>query len=164
MKSSRLLATALLAASYFQAPAHAEPVTAAALTSITRTPPEQDPAHMVTQPLYPPGSVERREEGSIILKFVVSANGSVKPGTIQVEESTGFPELDASAVQEARSWRFLPGMENGYPVESEHQFRVVFELSKRFGVQFGLHGEGHPPWSPDDQQPLSPLSDFEPLN
>jgi TonB family protein len=99
--------------------------------------PRQDPANPVTQPMYPSISVMNREEGAVILKFVVRQDGTVDAPSIAVSESSGFPALDEAAITEAASWRFIPAMKAGKPVAAAHQFRVVFELKRPALAGFG---------------------------
>ncbi|MGE0668770.1 MAG: energy transducer TonB [Sphingomonadales bacterium] len=95
----------------------------------SRTDPRQDPARPVTQPDYPSDAFQKGEEGAVVLKFVVRADGSVDPATVKVDQSSGSASLDKAAVAEAGSkWRFIPAMEAGKPVASTHMFRVVFEI------------------------------------
>ena len=94
------------------------------------TEPRQNPDFPVTQPPYPAQSVYAREEGAVIMSFVVRADGTVDAGTIRVFESSGFGALDAAAMAEAATWRFLPATRNGKAVASPHKFRVVFELRR----------------------------------
>ncbi len=95
------------------------------------TEPRQDPRRPITQPEYPATSVRLGEEGAVILKFMVMANGRVDGDTISVVESSGSERLDKAAIAEARkAWRFIPGTQDGKPAATWHQFRVVFELKK----------------------------------
>ncbi|MGE0667011.1 MAG: TonB family protein [Sphingomonadales bacterium] len=94
------------------------------------TEPRQDPAYPVSQPPYPPRSVWAREEGAVILDFVVRKDGSVDAASIGISQSSGFPALDLAAIDEAARWRFVPATKGGKPVAASHQFRVVFELMR----------------------------------
>jgi len=107
---------------------HAGPSSKLPESSLSRTPPRQNPNYPVTQPEYPASAASTGQEGTIILGFYVKADGTVDPDSIVVQESTGVATLDQKAMQEATRWRFLPATENGKPVGSDHQFRVVFEL------------------------------------
>jgi protein TonB len=64
------------------------------------------------------------------MSFIVRADGTVDAGTIRVVESSGYGALDAAAMAEAATWRFLPGTKKGKAVASPHKFRVVFELRR----------------------------------
>lgn len=102
---------------------------ALAAASASRTEPRQDPARPVTQPAYPSDAFQKGEQGAVVLKFVVRADGTVDPATIKVEQGSGSASLDKAAVEEAGSkWRFIPATEAGRPVAATHMFRVVFEI------------------------------------
>jgi protein TonB len=90
--------------------------------------PRSDPRHPVSQPEYPPTSRRLGEAGTVTLEILVLANGRV--GDAKVVKSSGFPRLDEAAVREAkRSWRFIPGTENGQPTQMWHQLNVTFRLT-----------------------------------
>jgi protein TonB len=92
-----------------------------------RTPPKADPRRPNGKPDYPPTSQRLGEEGAVILDLFVGDDGRVKEA--KVATSSGFERLDEAAVKEAlRSYRFIPGTENGKPASMWHQIRVVFRL------------------------------------
>ena len=54
---------------------------------------------------------------------------SGKVGDVRIKKSSGFERLDDAAVKEVkRSWRFVPGTENGKPVAMWRAFAVTFDL------------------------------------
>jgi TonB family protein len=130
LQFDRFFVAAIVALSAIQPLSHAAEKIDATGSSITRTPPKPDPGYPITQPIYPTDLANAGVEGQVILNFHVRANGSVDAQSIKVEKSTGTPALDQSAVEEATKWRFLPATENGQPVGSDHQFRVVFDRVK----------------------------------
>jgi TonB family protein len=79
-------------------------------------------------PMYPVGSRQRAEEGTVTLHVLVAIDGSVK--RIEIAESSGFDDLDRSAVDTVRSrWRFVPAERNdGRPVESWVLVPIRFAL------------------------------------
>ena len=90
--------------------------------------PKSDPRRPLTQPEYPPSSRRAGEAGTVVLEVYVLENGRV--GDARVKESSGFPKLDEAALREVkRSWRLLPGTENGKPVAMWGQFAVTFKLT-----------------------------------
>ena len=131
----------LLASPVVHAAAAPEPVSsssAVAVEAVGRTDPKQDPGHPVTQPAYPSDAFQKGEEGAVVLKFTVKADGSVEPGSVAVEQSSGSASLDKAAINEAATkWRFLPATEKGTPVASPHMFRVVFQIDKAPGQATG---------------------------
>lgn len=95
---------------------------------VTRTAPRSDTRRPLSQPEYPPSSRRAGEAGTVILEVYVLANGRV--GEARVKQSSGYPKLDEAAVREVkRSWRLVPGTENGKPVPMWGQFAVTFKLT-----------------------------------
>jgi protein TonB len=93
-----------------------------------KTPPStQGKGARITQPEYPPASRRAGEEGSVELEAYVLESGKV--GEVKVSKSSGFEKLDEAAVKEVqRSWKFVPGKEDGVPVAMWHKFKVTFKL------------------------------------
>jgi periplasmic protein TonB len=95
---------------------------------VARTAPKSDPRRPLSQPEYPPSSRRAGEAGTVILEVYVLETGRV--GEAKVKQSSGFPRLDEAAVREVkRSWRLVPGTENGKPVPMWGQFAVTFKLT-----------------------------------
>ena len=106
----------------------AAPPPVAAPTPVPRTAPRSDPRRPLSQPEYPPSSRRAGEAGTVILEVLVLENGRV--GDARVKQSSGFPRLDEAAMREVkRSWRLVPGTENGKPVQMWGQFAVTFKLT-----------------------------------
>ncbi|WKZ11218.1 MAG: energy transducer TonB [Gammaproteobacteria bacterium] len=97
--------------------------------AVKRVPPRQNPRRALVEPAYPPQSKRLGEEGATVLRLHIDAEGKVTDA--QVAQSSGFPRLDEAAVKHAmRSWRFLPGTEDGKPVAMWYEFRVVWKIEK----------------------------------
>jgi protein TonB len=106
----------------------AQPPPAPAPAKKPATLPRSDPRRPLTQPEYPPSSRRAGEAGTVILEVYVLENGRV--GDARVKQSSGFPRLDEAAVREVkRSWRLIPGTEDGKPVAMWGQFAVTFKLT-----------------------------------
>jgi protein TonB len=106
----------------------APPPPVAQPTAVARTAPKSDSRRPLSQPEYPPSSRRAGEAGTVILEVYVLENGRV--GEARVKQSSGFPRLDEAAVREVkRSWRLVPGTENGKPVPMWGQFAVTFKLT-----------------------------------
>ena len=106
----------------------AAPPPVAAPAPIPRTAPKSDTRRPLSQPEYPPSSRRAGEAGTVVLEVLVLENGRV--GDARVKKSSGFPRLDEAAVKEVkRSWRLVPGTENGKPVQMWGQFAVTFKLT-----------------------------------
>lgn len=65
-----------------------------------------DPAFPNYQPAYPDSAQVNGEQGNVVLKLSVTDNGRVRG--VQVVRSSGFEDLDNSAVAGVLSWRYLP--------------------------------------------------------
>jgi periplasmic protein TonB len=92
------------------------------------TSPKADPKRPPTKPEYPASSRRAGEAGTVVLDLYIAPNGRVQDARVQ--KSSGFPRLDEAAVREAkRSWRFIPGTENGQPVAMWHSTKVTFNLT-----------------------------------
>jgi TonB family protein len=79
------------------------------------------------KPRYPESARRRGIEGTVLLKMRITAQGRVED--VQVVRSAGYPELDESAIEAVRRWRFEPARRNGAPVaEDAVLLPVVFQL------------------------------------
>ncbi len=88
------------------------------------------PGVVLTTDDYPDASRRAGEEGAMRVRVAVGADGRVTG--CEVTASTGFPRLDARACQVAqRRWRFQPATEDGRPVASSVERRVVWRLEER---------------------------------
>jgi len=75
---------------------------------------------------YPPGAKSRGERGSPVVEACVDSTGKLLREPV-ITDTSGFPELDAAAVQVAMASRYKPGMDNGAPLsESCIKYRVKF--------------------------------------
>jgi len=57
-------------------------------------------------PAYPSLSRRLREEGTVRLRVYVERDGA--PGQLEVQQSSGYPRLDAAALTTVKRWRFVP--------------------------------------------------------
>ena len=79
------------------------------------------------KPRYPESARRRGIEGTVLLQMRITAQGRVED--VQVVRSAGYPELDESAMEAVRRWRFEPARRNGAPVaEDAVLLPVVFQL------------------------------------
>jgi periplasmic protein TonB len=77
-------------------------------------------------PAYPRLARERGEQGRVLLRVNVSADGS--PIEVAVVQTSGHPSLDSAALTAIREWRFVPAMQAGRPVPAEADVPVRFRL------------------------------------
>jgi protein TonB len=79
------------------------------------------------KPRYPESARRRGIEGTVLLKLRITAQGRVE--NVQVVRSAGYPDLDESAMEAVRRWRFEPARRNGEAVaEDAVLLPVVFQL------------------------------------
>lgn len=78
-------------------------------------------------PVYPMLSRKRKEQGTVILKLLVRANGSVSD--ISIHQSSGFTRLDESAVQAVKRWHYTPAVQDSIAIDYWHFQPVVFSLN-----------------------------------
>ena len=77
---------------------------------------------------YPPISRRMREEGRVILRVLVGANGAAKE--VQIKTTSGFSRLDNAARDAAlRNWRFTPSKRGGQPIDDWYDIPINFTLS-----------------------------------
>lgn len=74
---------------------------------------------------YTPAARQKRIEGTVELELDVMTDGTV--GTVAMVKSLD-PELDKSAVDTARQYRFSPGMKDGKPVAVRTVVHITFTL------------------------------------
>ena len=79
------------------------------------------------RPPYPPQSRRAGDTGTVTLRVLVGADGSAKRVTLR--RSSGFDDLDQSALDTVRRWRFVPGKRHGVPTDMEYDVPINFTLS-----------------------------------
>jgi protein TonB len=77
------------------------------------------------QPVYPPIARSARVQGTVLLRAVISREGTIE----NLQVVSGHPMLVQAAINAVRQWRYRPYMLNGEPVEVETQVTVNFLLS-----------------------------------
>lgn len=78
------------------------------------------------QPHYPESARRRGIEGTVLLKMRITEQGRVE--TVQVERSAGHPDLDQSAMEAVKRWRFAPARRAGEAVAVWVFIPVEFKL------------------------------------
>ena len=79
-------------------------------------------------PRYPPQAIRRRMEGEVMLRVLVSVDGS--PLKVEIEKSSRFRELDQAAMQAVKKWKFNPEVRNGRSVEGWVLVPINFKLNE----------------------------------
>ena len=77
-------------------------------------------------PDYPRAARELRQEGTVVLRVLVSETGAVEQ--VEVDSGTNFRQLRDEAVRAARGWRYEPALEQGVRVKVWITEQVTFEL------------------------------------
>jgi protein TonB len=99
----------------------------AAETPVKTTPPISDAAYLQNpQPRYPMSARRRGEQGTVLLKVLVSREGSA--ASVSVAASSGSTSLDEAALEAVRRWRFVPAKRGAQPIEAWHLVPIVFKL------------------------------------
>jgi protein TonB len=80
------------------------------------------------RPRYPPASVRAHEEGTVVLRVLVDANGM--PERVEIARSSGHARLDASAKESVERARFRPVMRNGVAVPAWGIVPIAFRLER----------------------------------
>lgn len=77
-------------------------------------------------PVYPAIARRRGEEGKVLLKVRVSAQGEAQK--VSIAKSSGYDYLDAAALEAVTRWRFVPARRGDEPVESAVIVPMTFKL------------------------------------
>jgi len=80
------------------------------------------------KPAYPAMARRLNQEGEVLLRVRVSAEGN--PLSVEIAKSSGFTLLDEAARNAVRQWRFVPARRGGEPIESWVGVPVVFRLDR----------------------------------
>ncbi|MEO8487061.1 MAG: TonB family protein [Betaproteobacteria bacterium] len=105
------------------APVVASPVTAPLV------PPRFDASYLDNPaPAYPSLARRHREEGRVLLRVRVAADGSAEQ--VDVAASSGSERLDRAALDAVRRWRFVPARRGAEAVAATVQVPIVFLLDR----------------------------------
>ncbi len=77
-------------------------------------------------PEYPSLSRRKGEEGRVLMKVLVSADGASED--VQIEKSSGSDRLDNAAVSAVKRWRFIPAKKNNQPLSAYVLVPMKFSL------------------------------------
>lgn len=80
------------------------------------------------RPAYPRPSLDRNEEGTVVLSFKVGADGVVQDG--DVSSSSGSPWLDNAALQALRKCRFKPATLDSAAVAATANVKFQWRLGQ----------------------------------
>ncbi|RYF13541.1 MAG: energy transducer TonB, partial [Comamonadaceae bacterium] len=80
------------------------------------------------QPDYPAISRRLGEEGQVMLRVLIGADGSAQQ--VELRRSSGYERLDRAALETVRRWRFVPGKRNGVPEAMWFNVPIHFVLER----------------------------------
>lgn len=91
-------------------------------------PPRFDAAYLANPaPPYPGMSRKLNEQGRVLLRVKVSAEGL--PTEVDIAQSSGFPRLDAAAREAVLGWKFVPARQGDKPIAAAVNVPIVFKLN-----------------------------------
>lgn len=103
---------------------------AAAPAPAPLVPPRFDAAYLDNPaPSYPSISRRQREEGRVLLRVEVAADG--RAAAVEIAESSGHDRLDRAALDAVQRWRFVPAQRGGAAVAASVFVPIVFTLERR---------------------------------
>jgi len=79
-------------------------------------------------PPYPPLSKRMGEEGKVILRVSVSAQGAAE--SVEIKTSSGSQRLDEAAQKTVRNWKFIPAKRGSEAVHSFVLVPIIFKLEQ----------------------------------
>lgn len=79
-------------------------------------------------PNYPSMSRRSGEEGRVLLRVLVSVNGSAE--TVELEKTSGFERLDKAAMDVVKKWSFIPAKKGKEVVSAYVLVPVKFTLNQ----------------------------------
>lgn len=80
------------------------------------------------EPIYPVAARRRRQEGMVLLSVRVSSSG--QPTSVTLKQTSGYPSLDAAALNAVREWQFEPARIGALAVESEIEVPIQFRMKE----------------------------------
>jgi periplasmic protein TonB len=81
------------------------------------------------EPEYPPQAFRNHEEGTVLVRVNVDANGmATNP---EVVNRSGSRDLDRAAMEAVRKWQFKPALKDGKAIASTVDVPVEFKLDQQ---------------------------------
>ena len=79
------------------------------------------------RPAYPRESRKAGEQGTVLLNVQLDERGQILNASIQ--NGSGYPRLDAAALESVRKWRFRPARQGGKTIQSQALIPIRFSLN-----------------------------------
>lgn len=95
-------------------------------TTGSSAPIARDPSLHNPEPPYPYESRSRGEEGRVILKVRVNADGTAS--SVEIDQSSGYYRLDREARRTVSRWRFIPGKQNNVAIAAWARVTIIFQI------------------------------------
>jgi len=101
-------------------------------------------------PSYPKAARNKSVGGKVVLKFVVTTDGTAR----EIEAVAAEPEgiFEESAIEAVKKYKFNPGMKDGKPVDIIVKLPIVFELDTRPLIYDWIRTPHE--WNPSDRYNL----------
>ena len=110
-----------------RAPVVAPPAPPAVRSEPVTTPPVFNAAYLRNPPpRYPLAARRNGEEGTVILRVLVTADGAA--ARVELDRTSGSTSLDGAALEAVRGWRFVPARRGSQNVEDWVRVPVVFRI------------------------------------
>ena len=77
-------------------------------------------------PNYPPLSRRAGEQGTVVLRVLVSPLGLAE--NVDIKSSSGSTRLDEAALKTVRQWKFVPARKGEIPIQSTVLVPIIFKL------------------------------------
>jgi len=84
---------------------------------------------MLVPPVYPKDAEKKGLEGTVGLRVLVTDKGTVDK--VEVETSSGHPQMDEAAIKAAQKTRFRPAIKDGQRVAMWINYPIQFALTKK---------------------------------
>jgi protein TonB len=78
------------------------------------------------KPEYPSEAQEMKQQGTVVLRVTIDANGNVSD--VAIKQSSGHVLLDQAALRTVRRWKVEPDRTAGVPVGAEAEQVIDFKL------------------------------------
>jgi periplasmic protein TonB len=108
------------------------PAQTSAAPAAARVPPRFDAGYLHNPaPAYPRASRLAGQQGQVVVKVLVSAEGSAV--SVSLQRSSGFARLDEAALAAVRQWRFVPATRGADAFEEWVLVPIAFRLDTQGG-------------------------------
>lgn len=105
----------------------AKPAATVAAAPAAASPPLFNAAYLRNPaPVYPATARRNGDEGTVMLKVLVNAEGA--PVRVELDQSSGSGPLDGAALAAVKGWRFVPARRGTQNIEGWVRVPVVFRL------------------------------------